>query len=198
MSKGESTRERIVSRALRWASRDGLTGLSIGGLAQDLGLSKSGLFAHFGSKEELQVEVLQAAASRFVDQVVRDAIRAPRGRPRVERMFENWLRWSSLPELPGGCPMVAASTELDDHEGRARDELAGMEMQKLATLAKAARLAVAEGHFRPDLDCEQFAFEEIGILLAFHQAQRLHRHPQAEARARAAFSRLLADAQAAA
>jgi AcrR family transcriptional regulator len=191
MSKGEETRERIVDRAFRLASRDGLDGLSIGGLAAELGLSKSGLFAHFGSKEELQIEVLKAAAARFEEVVLRPAFRAPRGEPRVRRIFENWLRWVSDPALPGGCLFITASAELDDREGRPRDFLVGALKQLADTLTRSARLAVEAGHFRPDLDCEQFAFELDALVLGYSQRRRLFRSQDAEARARASFERLL-------
>jgi AcrR family transcriptional regulator len=191
MSKGEATRERILERAFRLASRDGLEGLSIGGLAGELGLSKSGLFAHFGSKEELQLEVLRAAAARFEALVMRPAFRAPRGEPRVRAWFENWLQWVQDASSPGGCLFLAASTELDDKEGRPRDFLVGMQRQLLAALARAARLAIEAGHFRADLDCDQFAFELNGLLLGLHHFRRLLRDPRSEARTRAAFESLL-------
>jgi AcrR family transcriptional regulator len=191
MSKGDATRERILERAFRLASRDGLEGLSIGGLAGELGLSKSGLFAHFGSKEELQVEVLRAAAARFEAQVMRPAFRASRGEPRVRAWFENWLQWIQDASSPGGCLFLAASTELDDKEGRPRDFLVGMQRQLLAALARAASLAIEAGHFRGDLDCDQFAFELYGVMLGHHHFRRLLRDPRADARTRAAFDHLL-------
>src|SRR6476619_4692325 len=106
MRKGAETRERILDQAVRLASRDGLEGLSIGTLATELGLSKSGLFAHFGSKEDLQVAVLEAAASRFEEVVVRPSLDAPRGKPRIKRWFETWLRWVNDASVPGGCLFI--------------------------------------------------------------------------------------------
>jgi AcrR family transcriptional regulator len=195
VSKGEGTRERILDRALRLASRDGLGGLSIGVLAGELGLSKSGLFAHFGSKEDLQLAVLQEAATRFEDTVMRPAFRAPRGEPRIRRLFENWLGWINDPATPGGCVMLAAATELDDQEGRPRDFLAGSQRQLVASLARSARLAMEEGHFAARLDAEQFAFDLYALLLGCSHWKRLLRDPKAETRARAAFERLLAAAR---
>jgi AcrR family transcriptional regulator len=191
MSKGEDTRERIVEHAFRLASRDGLNGVTIGTLASDLGLSKSGLFAHFGSKEELQVEVLRIASEFFQEHVLRNAFVAPRGLPRLRKLFENWLSWITDPSLPGGCVFVAASAELDDKPGRARDFLAGSQKQLLNSLAKTVKMTVEVGHFAPDTDCEQIAFEMYGIVLAFNHAQRLLREPKALARARKAFDRLV-------
>ena len=195
MSKGEETRERILERASRLASRDGLEGLSIGVLASELGLSKSGLFAHFGSKEELQVAVLRAAAERFEAQVMRPAFRAARGEPRVRALFDNWLQWMQDAASPGGCLFQAASTELDDKEGRPRDYLVGTQRQLLASLAKTARLAIEAGHFRADLDCDQFAFELYGLLLGHSHFRRLLRDPRAESRTRGAFDRLVRSAR---
>jgi AcrR family transcriptional regulator len=195
MPKGVETRERIVDRALRLASRDGLEGLSIGGLATDLGLSKSGLFAHFGSKEDLQLAVLREAVSRFETTVIRPAIRAARGEPRIRALFELWLRWMADPAVPGGCILLAASVELDDREGRPRDYLAGTQRLLLTSLAKAARIAIDAGHFRADLDCEQFAFELYGLVLARGHWKRLLRDPQADLRAHTAFETLIAGAR---
>ena len=191
MSKGEQTRERIVEHAWRLASRDGLAGLSIGKLAGDLGLSKSGLFAHFGSKDELEVEVLRASADRFTDQVMRPAFTAPRGVARLRKLFKNWLAWANAPEQPGGCVMLAAAAELDDAEGPQRDFLVASQRSLLASLAKSARMSVETGELRRDLDAEQFAFEMLGIVMAYHHARRLLRDAKAESRARHAFERLL-------
>ena len=194
MTKGAETRDRILDRAFRMATRDGLEGVTLGSLAGELGLSKSGLFAHFRSKEELQVEILQTAAARFEETVVKPAFRAPRGLPRLKRLFDHWLGWLNDPALPGGCLFVAAAAELDDKEGRPRELLVATQRQFRDALAKAAQLAVAEGHFKKELDCEQFAFEMYAIALAYNYWKRLLRDARPEARARAAFQRLIADA----
>jgi AcrR family transcriptional regulator len=195
VSRGEGTRDRILDRALRLASRDGLGGLSIGVLAGDLGLSKSGLFAHFGSKEDLQLAVLEEAATRFTDTVMRPAFRAARGEPRIRRLFENWMAWISDPATPGGCVFLAAATELDDREGRPRDFLVGSQRQLVVSLARSARMAVEEGHFAAGLDADQFAFDLYSLLLGCSHWKRLLRDPKAETRARAAFERLVATAR---
>lgn len=192
MGKGAETRERILEQAVRLASRDGLEGLTIGSLSSELGLSKSGLFAHFGSKDELQLQVLQAAVARFNDIVTRPALAAPRGEPRIRAFFEHWLEWSNHPSMPGGCVFVAAAAELDDRTGPARDYLARAQRDRAVFLAKAARLAVEAGHFRAGIDPEQFAFDMDCIALGYHHAQRLLRDPRAGERARSAFERLLA------
>ena len=195
MSKGEATRERILDWAFRAASQRGLEGLSIGNLASELGLSKSGLFAHFGSKEELQVAVLAAARERFVEIVVKPALAARRGEARMRKWFEGWLRWTNDPSVPGGCIFMVAAVELDDREGRPRDFLVDSQRELLDSVAKSAAHAVSAGDFRDDLDPEQYAFELLGIMLAYHQEKRLFRAPNAEKRARAAFERLLAAAR---
>jgi AcrR family transcriptional regulator len=195
LSKGEATRERILEMAARLAAREGLRGLSLSQLADSLGVSKSGLFAHFRSKEELQVETLRAFAVKFVEQVLKPAFARPRGLPRLRAAFERWLRWTVDPSFPGGCLFVAAATELDDCEGRARDFLVQSERELLGMIAQSARLAVEEGHFRADLDCDQFAFEQHAILLGFNHSRRLLREAKAERRARDAFEALVRASQ---
>lgn len=195
MSKGEETRSAILDTALALASTEGLEGLSIGGLAREVGLSKSGLFAHFNSKENLQLQVLETAAERFVAAVVVPALREPRGEPRVRALFERWLAWTKASYLPGGCPFVATAVELDDRPGPLRDYLVERQGQWLATMARAAAIAVEEGHFRHGLDTEQFAYELYSVLLAYHLFRRLLRDPQAETRCRRAFERLVGSAR---
>ena len=198
MGKGSETRDRIVEQAVRLASRDGLEGLTIGTLSAELGLSKSGLFAHFGSKDELQLQVLQAAAHRFEYGVIRPAITAPRGEPRIRALFDRWIEWINGQDMdmPGGCPLIAASAELDDRPGPLRDFLVQAHRTRVAALAKAARIAQEAGHFRANLDLEQFAFDFYAITLGYHDSRRLLRDPRAEARARYSFERLLADCRA--
>jgi len=191
MSKGEQTRETILLHALKLATQVGFEGLTIGRLADELKLSKSGLFAHFGSKENLQVKVLEIASRRFVDEVVRPALSAPRGIRRVRALFERWLAWETSPSLPGGCPFNAAATELDDRPGPARDFVVRSQRDWLDTLANTARTAVQEREFVPDLDCEQFAYELQAIMLGYSHASRLMKDPQARARTERAFEALL-------
>jgi AcrR family transcriptional regulator len=196
MRKGERTRGAILDAALRVASERGLEGLTIGQLADTLDLSKSGLFAHFDSKEGLQVATLERAAERFTEAVVRPALTAPAGEPRVRALFDRWLEWPRRVRQPGGCVFVAASAELDDRPGAARERLVELQRQWLEVIAGAVRRAQAAGHFRADLDPDQFAFEMHGIGLGWHHAWRLLRDARAVERARAAFERLVADARA--
>ena len=190
-SKGEQTREAILTKALGLATRIGFEGLTIGRLADDLGMSKSGLFAHFRSKEALQLEILRMAGARMVETVVKPALVVKRGEPRLRALFDGWLAWEQSPSLPGGCPFMAASFELDDRPGPVRDFVVQNLRDWMDTMAGAARIAVQEGHFRADLDCEQFAHECQGIGLAFVHASRLMRDPKARARAQTAFESLL-------
>jgi len=193
MAKGLQTRERILDTAFRLAAREGLDGLSLSTLAGELGLSKSGLFAHFTSKEELQLEMLREASRQFVDMVMTPAFQKGRGLPRLKALFDNWRQW--MTSLPGGCIFVAASAELDDREGPVRALVVEQQRELLKALARTARICVEEGHFRADLDVDQFAFDVLGIYLAFHEIHRLLREPRAEQRARRSFARLVEDAE---
>lgn len=192
MSKGEATRERILDRAFLLAGRDGLEGLTIGVLADDLKLSKSGLFAHFGSKEELQVAVLDLASSLFTERVLLPAFKAPRGLPRLEKLFENWVQWGTDSRKPGGCIFFQANAELDDRKGRPHDVLLESQQNLVDAIAKTVQLAVDEGHFRPGVDAKQFAFEVYGIMMSLNLYLRLLKDRKAIERARQAFKRLIA------
>jgi len=191
MSRGEITRNSILEHASGLASQLGLEGLTIGRLANDLDLSKSGLFAHFQSEEALQLQVLEYAANRFIETVSRPALALPRGEPRLRAIFEGWLDWPRTSGLQGGCFFVAAASELDDRPGPVRDRLVELQREWLEFLAKAVRMSIAAGHFRQDVDPEQFAQDAYGVLLAYHHASRLLRDSKAGARARTAFENLV-------
>jgi len=191
MSKGERTRAAILDEALAMTSTDGLTGLTIGTLAERLGMSKSGLFAHFGSKEMLQAAVLGRAAELYADTVVRPAMALPRGLPRVLGLFDNWIAWTMAPVLPGGCPIQAASIEFDDRPGPLRDMIIRHQEDLRHLVGGAVKRAVDEGHLRADLDVEQFAFEGISLCFGFTQTYRLLKDPRAEAWVRTAINQLV-------
>jgi AcrR family transcriptional regulator len=193
-SKGEMTRQSILEHAARMASRIGLEGLTIGALADELELSKSGLFAHFRSKEALQLQVLEFGIGRFVDTVIKPALAAPRGEKRVRALFERWMDWPRSSGL-AGCMFVALATELDDQPGPVRERLVQSQKDWLDVIANCVRTGVAEGHFRRDVDAEQFAHELYGIMLAHHHAVRLLREREAGDRTRRAFERLLGAAR---
>jgi AcrR family transcriptional regulator len=187
VSKGALTRQTILEHAIGLASQVGLEGLSIGRLAEDLDLSKSGLFAHFQSKEALQIQVVEFAAARFIKTVIKPALAAPNGEPRIRAAFQRWLKWPKESALPGGCFFVAAAVELDDRPGPVRDKLVETQKSWLEFLANMVRSAIAEGHFRSDVDPEQFAHDMYGVMLAGHHASRLLKDPRAGARTRNAF-----------
>jgi len=191
MSKGNVTRSRIVETALRAASMDGLEGITLGKVAADVGMSKSGLFAHFDSKEALQVDVLNAAAEKFTMVVVAPALSAPRGEPRLRALFERWLEWEQNESLPGGCVFMHATAEFDDRPGPARDTLVGQQRRWLETLAKAVRMTVDAGHFRADVNPSLFAFQLYGVVLSYYHSARLFRDPDAKSHAVAAFDALV-------
>jgi AcrR family transcriptional regulator len=192
VSKGDETRQAILGRAFELANVSGLAGLSIGRLAEDTRLSKSGLFAHFGSKEALEVAVVEEASRQFVHDVVVPALAEARGLPRIRALFERWLAWG---QRPGGCFFVGASAELDDRPGPARDALVRACKDWIDALATAARIAVDEGHLRRDLEVGQFAFELYGIMIGGHTFMRFLRDPGGLDRTHAAFERLVAAAR---
>jgi AcrR family transcriptional regulator len=195
VSKGERTRTAILDRATGLASQLGLTGLTIGALADDLKLSKSGLFAHFQSKEALQIDVLDHAAQRFTETVVRPALHESRGTARLQALFDRWIAWERDVALPGGCIFVAATAELDDRPGPVRDRLVALQRDWINVLATSFRKGIESGHFRRDADPEQFAQDMYGVMLALHFHSRLMSDPGAEARARRAFAALLEGAK---
>ncbi len=182
----------MLDRAVEVARRVGLSGLTIGSLAEQAELSKSGLFGHFRSKEALQLRVLEHARGRFEEAVARPALRAARGEPRLRELFERWLRWDAL---PGGCPFVAASTEFDDRPGAVRDRLVRDERDMFDMIATVFRSGVGEGQFRADADPEQFAQDFYGVILARHHTLRLLGDERADTRARRAFEALIAAAR---
>jgi AcrR family transcriptional regulator len=191
-SKGEQTRTAILDEALKVASRLGLEGLTIGSLADASGMSKSGLFAHFGSREGLQLAVLEHAAQRYGERVFMPALKIGRGLPRLRVMFENWLDWAIASGLPGGCIMIAAAAEYDDRPGPIRDAVIANQHRGNALMQKAVRLAIEEGHLKTDTDPEQISFELLGIVLAAHNHRRLLGDREARKRALIAFEQLVA------
>jgi AcrR family transcriptional regulator len=191
MLKGQQTRATILDAALGLASHMGLEGLSIGALAEVTQMSKSGVFAHFGSREELQISVIREYHNRFEEEVFFPAVREPRGLPRLKALFERWIRRVSV-ELDSGCIYISGAVEFDDRPGPVRDALATMVQTWHAALERAIRLAVATGHLRADTDPTQMLFELHGLILALHHDARFLRIPGALDRARIGFERVLA------
>ena len=190
MSKGEDTKAAILDEAVTIASEVGFTGLTIGKLAEQTGMSKSGLFAHFKSKEALQLETLERARLRFTDLVIRPTLAAPRGEQRVRVLFDRWLAWEAE-ALKGGCIFVTAASEFDDQPGAMRDAVLRSQQDWLEFVATVAGAAVSEGDFRADLDTEQLAFTLQGLMLGYHHAARLMRDPKALSHTRLALDQLL-------
>jgi AcrR family transcriptional regulator len=188
VGKGEQTRLAVLDEAVLVSRRVGLRGLTIGSLAEQAQLSKSGLFGHFRSKEALQLQVLERAREHFEEAVARPVLRTPRGDPRVRELVDRWLRWDAE---PGGCPFVAAATEFDDQPGAVRDRLVRDQRDMLDMIATIFRTGIAEGQFRVDADPDQFAQDLYGVMLASHHATRLLGDGQAERRARRAVEALL-------
>lgn len=190
-SKGEATRESIVRMALAQAMEVGLEGISLGVLATSLGLSKSGLFAHFKSKEALQLAVLEEAIERFTDKVIAPALTQPRGEPRVRALFVDKLDWIETNGAGEGCFFTALTQEYDDRPGPVRDRLVQSQLDWRRTLTRAIELAIRERHFDADVDAEQITFELVGIDVAFHQAHKLLGDAKARTRALTAYERLV-------
>jgi len=192
VGKGDETKAAVLDQAVEVARRVGLSGLTIGSLAEQAELSKSGLFGHFRSKEALQLQVLEHARARFEEAVARPALRAPRGEPRLRELFDRWLVWDAL---PGGCPFVAAATEFDDRPGAVRDRLVRDERDMFEMIGTVFRSGIAESQFRGDADPDQFAQDFYGVILARHHTLRLLGDQRADIRARHAFEALLAAAR---
>ncbi len=191
LQKGAQTRALILEAALAQASRAGLEGLSIGTLADVIGMSKSGVFAHFGSREELQIAVVAEYHARFEQEVFFPALREPRGLPRLRALFERWVRQVSV-ELESGCIYISGAVEFDDRPGPVRDALVSMVKAWHAALAKAIGIARDEGHLAFDIDVEQILFELHGLILSLHHDDRFMRIPGALQRARNGFERVIA------
>lgn len=184
----------MLSEATRIAARLGLAGLTIGSLATATGMSKSGLFAHFRSKEALQLATLGYARGSFIDTVMRPALAAARGEQRARALFEHWITAAGT-DWPGGCLFMSAATEFDDRPGTVREQLVRDHLDLLDAIAQIFRTGVGEGQFRADADPVQFAQDLNGVMLAYFHAHRLLRDPAAEGRARRAFALLLAGAK---
>jgi len=190
-TKGEETRAQILAAAVEQASQGGFESLTIGTLAEKTGMSKSGLFAHFGSKTELQIAAPDESARQFTETVFLPALKAPRGVKRLRALFENWLVWTQRKNLPGGCPIDAASREYDHRPGPMRDAV--IERQRLVSreLAKTVQLAIDTGELKASTDPQQVVFEFFAIVLAYFRVEFVFDKEQAMKRARVAFDRML-------
>ncbi|WP_020653695.1 TetR/AcrR family transcriptional regulator [Massilia niastensis] len=190
MRKGEQTRAAILDVALELASRNGLEGLTIGLLADRMNMSKSGVFAHFGSREDLQLEVVKLYHHRFEQEVFYPSIKEPRGLPRLVAMFARWIRQVSI-EIASGCIYISGAVEYDDRPGPIREQLVSMVTAWQEALLRCVKQAIDAGHLRPDTDAQQLVYEIYGLILALHHDARFLRMPGSVERARAGFERLI-------
>ncbi|HUD26172.1 MAG TPA: TetR/AcrR family transcriptional regulator [Burkholderiaceae bacterium] len=188
--KGQITRAAIIEQALAMARREGLEGLTIGALAERLDMSKSGVFSHFGSREELQLAVLKHYAAGFVEAVLQPAVARPRGLPRLRALLENWLVLLAE-EIEAGCILIGAASEYDDRPGPLHDALVAIVEGWKGEVLRAVRLAQSEGHLDRHADPHQMVFEIYGAMLMLHQDARLLRSTQSVLRARIALARLI-------
>ena len=188
--KGQQTKVAIVEAALGLASQIGLEGLSIGAVAEVMHMSKSGVFAHFGSREELQISVVREYFQRFEDEVFYPALSEPRGLPRLRALFGNWMEQVAV-ELQSGCIFISGAVEFDDRPGPVRDALAESVQTWLTAMCRAVVLARDEGHLRADSDADQIAFEIHALILALHYEARFLNKPGSLARAVTAFDSIL-------
>ncbi len=190
LHKGQQTRAAIVDTALSVATQVGLEGLSIGALAEATQMSKSGVFAHFGSREELQISVIREYHQRFEQEVFYPAMHMPRGLPRLRAMFANWMQRTSV-EIDSGCLYISGAVEFDDRDGPVRDALVSSVMTWHAALWRAIQGARELGHLRADFEVDQMLFEIHGLILALHYEARFLKTPGSIGRANAGFDSIL-------
>lgn len=176
LSKGESTRAAILDAALSLAARDGLEGLTIGLLAERMQMSKSGVFSHFGSREDLQLEVVREYHRRFELGVFRPALLEPKGLPRLEKMLSLWMKLR-IDELNSGCIYISGAIEFDDRPGVVRDQLIDSVQMWRAALEKTIHQAIEEGHFRKDCDPKVMLFQIYSFVLGLHHDVRFLKNP---------------------
>jgi len=191
LQKGLQTKATIVEAALGLSTQVGLEGLSIGVLAEVTQMSKSGVFAHFGSREELQISVIHEYFHRFEQEVFYPALKAPRGLPRVQALFANWMKRVAV-EIQSGCIFISGAVEFDDRPGPVRDALANSVRTWLSALDRAVLLARECGHLTPDTDAQQMGFEIHALILALHYEARFLKNPGSIARANRGFANILA------
>ncbi|WP_027995441.1 TetR/AcrR family transcriptional regulator [Simplicispira psychrophila] len=191
LPKGQQTKAAIIDAALGLATHIGLEGLSIGVLADVTGMSKSGVFAHFGSREELQISVIHEYHARFEQEVFYPALAAERGLARLCALFANWMQRSSV-EIDSGCIYISGAVEFDERTGPVRDALAQSVMVWHSALRRSIVQAKERGELRADVDPDQMLFEIHGLILALHYAARFLKNPGSLEHATTGFSNILA------
>jgi AcrR family transcriptional regulator len=188
--KGPTTRELILDKAYELAREDGLEGLSIGALALSTGMSKSGVFAHFGSREQLQLALLDSVAMRFIEFIKTPALREARGLPRLRKLAERWCEWSRIHQ--SGCVLLSAAVEYDGRDGALRQSVLRQQAGWRDELRRAIKLAIDAGHLRVDTDPTQLAFEIYALMLGLHHDAGLFGYEEARHRTDVALERLFA------
>jgi len=181
----------IVERAFKNATRLGLEGVTIGGLAADLGLSKAGVHSHFGTKEGLQEQIVAFAIDEFTRIVIQPTLSAETGLPRLKALFSHWVGWYERYGKLDGCFFVSNATEMDDRPGAVRDALVGAVQNMLRLICELVRECVSKNEFIAETDPQQFAFEMYGVILAHHNADRFLQDAKAGTKAQRAFNGLL-------
>ena len=195
VSRRASTHDRILTQGLDILSQVGFSGVTLGILAQRVGISKSGLFAHFKSIEQVQLAILQHMMDVWTANVLVPSMRADKGLPRLSSYFLHWLGWTSKPGLSGGCPLAAALFELDDKQGPLRITVAIKQKQWQDVLVELIEEAIHSGHLSRDVNVPQLTCEIWGIYLTHHLSARFLRDNQANEQAQSAFEKLIADAR---
>lgn len=193
MAKGVDTKRMILAAGLEMASRIGLEGVSIGELAKTIHMSKSGLFAHFQSKENLQISILEYAGEQFAENVIVPALMTPAGISRIQALVQHWIEYSA--RVTGGCIFVTASTEYSERPGRVRDYVLKQQKEWIDCLSRIGESALKVGDFKKGIDFQQFAFDLYSLLLGFHYYDRLLNDQKTEERQKNALDRLLKDYQ---
>ena len=190
LTKAEQTKATIIDAALRLASQIGLEGLSIGAIAEVTQMSKSGVFAHFGSREELQISVVREYFSRFERDVFTPTLSLPRGLPRLRGMFANWMAQVAH-EIQSGCIFISGAVEFDDRSGPVRDALEQSMKTWLAAVRRSVAMAAEQGHIAANVDPKQVVFEIHGLILVLHYEARFFKSPKSLDRAKTGFENLL-------
>ena len=191
MRKGELTRAAILDVALDLASRDGLEGLTIGLLADKMNMSKSGVFAHFGSREDLQIDVLNLYSQRFEQEVFYPSIKLSRGLPRLQSMFSRWVRRVAMEISSSSCVYISGAVEYDDRPGPVRQHLVDRVVAWQGALLRCVQQAIDVGHLCADTDPQQLMYEMYGLVLALQHDARFIKKPGSVERAQAGFDRLI-------
>lgn len=180
MVREKNTKIAILEKGLEMASHLSLEAITIGGLAKEMNMSKSGLFAHFQSKENLQIEILNFAAKHFTEYVISPALKAERGIPRIRAIVDNWIKWGSL--FSGGCIFVDATTEFNDRPGNIHNILIGQQKQWVDVLRRIGESAIKAGDIKQDTDCDQFAYDLYSLVLGHYYYDQLLKDPKLEKR----------------